>query len=329
MRAKLEEVPVEVRRRAARHLEGIRGTPMAPGSKKAALGEEACPLYRPDVRGVAFWEIEVLGTKTATREPDGRRGDRAFIVVSTGRHDVPIPHWSMELEPPSRSLEAASEKEVARVLRADALAYVAEDARGGYLAHVGQMPMRPSGITQAALKELVPSSLESAPASASRSDEKAGEQKVKRSGTKAPRPKLTKWDSWGQLKKQFATAYRPQLQALADRAAQAWEIEDLVAKFGEGIHEGEKRVVPLLSAGKASLSGDGAEFVEMRVLDRRPPAVELIAGKAEERAEQAFELSLDYEDGSSERLPFFVIPRGTPSNRRRVLPHLQPLPPQP
>jgi hypothetical protein len=134
MRVKLDEVPLEIRRRAARHLEAVRGTPMAPGADAAQLGEEACPVYRPDVKGVAYWELEIVPVRAATRGgANGRPGssDRGFMVVSTGAHDVPVPHWSVELEPPSRTLEAqAKDKQVARVVKLDTLADACEDAKG-------------------------------------------------------------------------------------------------------------------------------------------------------------------------------------------------------
>jgi hypothetical protein len=43
------------RRRAARILESIHGTEMAPRGKGARLGDEACPVYRPDIQEVAYW----------------------------------------------------------------------------------------------------------------------------------------------------------------------------------------------------------------------------------------------------------------------------------
>ena len=67
MRVKLEQVPLEIRRRAARHLEAIRGTEMAKGGDSAQFGPEACPVYRPDVKGVAYWELEVTGVKATGR----------------------------------------------------------------------------------------------------------------------------------------------------------------------------------------------------------------------------------------------------------------------
>ena len=59
MRVKIDEVPLELRRRAAQHLEATRQAPVGAGA--ARLGDEACPVFRPDVRGVAYWELEVRG----------------------------------------------------------------------------------------------------------------------------------------------------------------------------------------------------------------------------------------------------------------------------
>jgi len=137
------------------------------------------------------------------------------------------------------------------------------------------------------------------------------------------------WPTWGQAKKQYASAYKLHLAALRTHAEPSWELEDLVAKFGEGIHEGDSVIVPLLGAGKAELAGDGAKSVRMRMLDRKPPAVELVAGGAQEKKEQEFQLKLTYRGGVSETLTFFVIPEGTPSDRREALPHPVPvLPPR-
>jgi hypothetical protein len=334
MRVKLDKVPLELRRRAAQHLEAMRGTPMAQGGDSAQFGEEATPVYRPDVKGVAYWELELTGVKSVSRTgPNNgkrRRSTSGFIIVSAGRHDVPIPHWSFELEPPSRGLEAQTkEGQVAKVVKLDSLAYVAEDAKGKYLTHLGQFPPMPTGLPGVLPKERSVGSLESHPATASKTDRRVGKQQVKRTGVKAPKPKVARWPSWGQAKKQYASAYKLHLGALKTHAAPAWELEDLVAKFGEGIHEGDRLVVPLLGPGKAEVTGDGAKSVKMRMLDRNPPAVELLAGGAEEKQEQEFQLVLTYRDGTSETLTFFVIPKGTPSNKRDVLPHPVPvLPPR-
>jgi hypothetical protein len=327
MRVTRDEVPLEIRRRAARHLEAVRGTPGAVGSDAAQLGDEACPVYRPDVRGVAYWELEIAGVKAVPR--DGGDGPReatgGFIILSAGRHDVPIPHWSTELEPPSRTLEGHGKGVVARVVKLDALAYAAEDAKGTYLTHIGQFPPMPSGLPPVPPAERVLGSLESHPVTPSKADRRTEKQEAKETGARAPRPKVAPWPSWAQAKKQYAAAYKPLLAALKAHAAPAWEIEDLVAKLGEGIHEGDRVVVPLLAPGKAELTGDGAKAVKMRMLKTTPPAVELVAGGAERKAEQEFQLRFAYRDGTVETLPFFVVPKGTPSNSRRVLPHPVPV----
>jgi hypothetical protein len=333
MRVKSDKVPLEIRRRAARQLEAIRGTPMAPGADAAQIGEEACPIYRPDVKGVAYWEIEIVGVKAVSRNGDNgkvRRSSSGFMIVSAGRHDVPVPHWSVELEPPSRALEAQSgDGSVAKVIKFDALAYAAEDAKGTYLSHIGQFPPMPTGLPTSLPAKRALSSLETHPATASKTDKRVAKQQAQRTGARALKPKVTPWKSWGQAKKQYASAYKHHLGALKTHAAPSWEIEDLVTKLGEGIHEGDRVVVPLLGPGKAEITGEGAGSVKMRMLDRKPPAVELFAGGAEQKAEQQFELRLTYRDGTAETLTFFVIPKGTPSNRRRVLPHPVPvLPPR-
>jgi len=307
---------------------------MVAGAGAAQLGDEACPLYRPDVKEIAYWEFEIVGVKASARNGVNKNGDRAsaaksdrgFVIVATGSHDVPVPHWSLELEPPSRSLERQSKEGTpARVVKLDSLAYACEDEKGTYLAHIGQFPPMPSGLPRALPKDQQPSSLESHPASPSKTDKRVAKQGVKQTGARTARPKLVAWPSWNQAKKQYASAYRLHLAALRARAEQAWAIEALVAKLGEGIHEGETVVVPLLRPGKAEVTGDGVASVSLRRLDRVPPAVALVGGSAAEQKEQEFQLQLSYDDGTTETLPFFVVPKGTPSNRRRVLPHPVPV----
>src|SRR5688572_30757442 len=131
MRVTLEEVPLDVRRRVAGHLESLRGTPTAQGAEAARLGDAACPIYRPDLRSIAYWEVEVTGLKATAANTSGV----GFVIASAGRHDTPIPHWSFNIAPPSRVLEAkVREARVARIVKVDTLAYVAEDSAGNLLA---------------------------------------------------------------------------------------------------------------------------------------------------------------------------------------------------
>jgi hypothetical protein len=329
----LEKVPVAVWRQAARHLESVRGTPMGEGGDAAVLGPEACPVYRPDVNGIAYWEFEIRGLKR--RPPEGVKDPRlgtgtGFIVVAAGRHDVPVPHWSLDRNPPSRALEAKLEKgaQAARVYKIDALCYAAEDAGRKYLAHLGQFP--PLVQLPAAAQKLSasPGSATYAPARPSDNDTRRPKLVARIEGSRPPAAKMLAWGSWAKAKQGYAKAFAPQLQALATRAASRWQIEDQLAKFGEGIHAGQGIVVPLLKPGKAALAGDSVKLVKMTNLRRKPGAVQLTALDSDTKGEVHFTLELSYVDGSSESLPFFIVPSGTPSNRIPVLPvvPVRPLP---
>ena len=49
MRVPMKEVPLQVRRIAAQHLESLRGTVIMYGAEAAQLGDHAVPIYRPDI----------------------------------------------------------------------------------------------------------------------------------------------------------------------------------------------------------------------------------------------------------------------------------------
>lgn len=323
MRVKLQETPIQLRRLAANRLESIRGTAMTPNGKGACLGELACPIYRPDIEGVAYWEFEIAGLeKILPREHQGRSSGVGFVLVSTGRHDLPVPHWSLSIEPPSRALEAKStDGMVAKIFKLDTLAYAAEDAKGKYLSHLGQMPSQIIGVRGALAKLQGISSITAAPATPSGDDGKPVELIPASTGVPVPRLKLNPWRSWTAAKRGYGKAYQRHLEALAIRASAAWEIEELIGKFGEGIHAGQSLNVPLLQAGKFSLSGEGEKFVKSTRLDLDPPVISLEALPSEEKREQSFQLDIAYRDGSNETLLFFVVPQNTPSNRRSSSPH--------
>ena len=324
MRVKIEDVPQALRRRAATMLESVRNTPMAPNSGNARLGDVACPIYRPDVRGVAYWEFEIAGLKkTLARQHDGKSSGVGFVLVSVGRHDVPIPHWSVTSEPPSRALDSMAAKAgVARVVKLDALAYVAEDPNGGLICHLGQFPpMVVAGAHGAKQLQAINASAAESKAQ-SKDDSAPGKMRVATKEVKKDRPKLAKWKSWPAAKKEYGKVFRPQLDALRKHADAAWATEDLITEFGEGIHAGDQLVVPLLKPGKAELDRAGARHVEMTLLKREPPAVALKAmSQTGEQKEVSFQLKISYSGGGYETLRFFVVPKGSPSNSRSSLPH--------
>jgi len=323
MRVKMEETPLELRRRVANKLDSIRGTPMAAGGDAACLGEFACPVYRPDVQGIAYWEFEIAGLKqTSPLAHTGPSSNLGFMVASTGTHDFPVPHWSLNNQPPSRALEAmaGTAGKVERITKLDTLAYVAEDGTGKYLAHIGQFPLQIAahpgdlsslrGINTSIAKPKAPSKDDSAP------------PPLVLQGAKVPDLKLAAWTTWPAAKEGYAAAYKVHLDALRARAATAWQVEELISRFGEGIHEGDQMRVSLLKPGKAAVAGEGAGHVKMSIVDRQPPIVSLEAVPVDVKKEASFELVISYADGTSEKLQYFVVPKGTPSNYRSTLPHL-------
>ena len=327
MRVPLEKVPVSEWRQAARHLESIRGTPLGEGADAARLGPEVCPVYRPDIKAVAYWEFEIVGLKR--QPPEGIKDPRlgtgtGFIVVAAGRHDVPIPHWSFDRSPPSRTLEARLAKgaQAATIYKIDALCYVAEDASKKYLSHLGQYPPLVELSASAQKLSESPGSVSYAAAGSAAgqaSDDGKPPKLVPTATGKPVKTKTVAWGSWAKARQGYKSAFQRQLTALAARAELRWQIEDQLTKFGEGIHAGQGLVVPLLKPGKATIAGDGVKLVKMSTLRRKPLAVQLAALDSDTKGEVHFSLEISYADGTSESLPFFVVPSGTPSNNRPVI----------
>lgn len=308
MRVLFEEVPLDVRRRVANFLESLRETLME-GAEAARLGNSACPIHRPDVRGVAYWEVEVVGLKATPTNTSGV----GFVIASAGRHDMPIPHWSLNRPPPSRALEAAaSTGKVARIMKLDALAYAAEDAAGNLVSNLGQLPVRIGGIpTDVDITKEI-STFEASPMQPLNSDAELAQRKVVQSGSPPRKVELAAWRSWAEAKREYATAYKLHLDALAARASSAWKTEDEIVNYGEGIHAGTSLTVPLLKPGTVSLVGEGAKFVELTLLGQNPPAVRLTALDSTQKA--AFELRINYADRTTEVLKFFAAPSETSSD---------------
>jgi hypothetical protein len=74
---------------------------------------------------------------------------QGFIIVASGPHDFPIPHWSLERPPISAQLATAAERgggAIDRITKIDSLAYVAEAKDGALIGQVGQMPALLAGL---------------------------------------------------------------------------------------------------------------------------------------------------------------------------------------
>jgi hypothetical protein len=305
-------------------------------------------MYRPDLDEIAYYEFELtvqagrvqLITPEAvvsraferkTKQgpapvEEGRPEPRAghgFIVVSAGPHDFPVPHWSLETPPPSRLLErlaASSEKEIARVLKLDALAYVGEDDEGERVATLGDLPKLVSGLPHD-LRKRRPgiSSLVARPAGDVSDEDPEGEHRAERKGGGPADLKPVEVKSWQEFKGRYADTFGPFLVHLERQAAEAWDVDRLVQEFGEGIIVGESHRVPLLDANAMiEVSGDAAGSVSVRMLERAsaPPAVELTAHSLPDHPKAALELHIVYANQEEELLRFFVVSRNVPSAAR-------------
>lgn len=349
MRVRQQHVDKNLRRKALQHLESIVESELAPiGSAKARILDEVCPIYRLDVEGVAYWEFEVdvagrAGGASVLATPDLLRAQgssqtlerlrpsagpdggaptegRGFIMVSTGEHDFPVPHWSLQRPPVSRQLEqmARAGKPVARVFKLDALAYVGEDEAGNEVARAGQTPVPIEGLSP----DGQPGEIASMTAQPERSgkDEDADRlpHKVTRTGPKPPPIQHRDPMGWGRLKEQYAKAFAPALEGLGRQAAESWRVDKLVDEFGEGIIAGRPHKLALLHPDAAiALAGEGAPLVSATLIDRHGrPLVLLRAVEPPEGRETSFQLRVAYGNGEEEILNFFVVSKKTPSNVR-------------
>jgi hypothetical protein len=352
MRISFEKVPLDVRRSAAQRLESIRGTDLGRRAEAARLSRDVCPIYRPDLDEVAYYEFELIvgaapvklvtreamssrvferraAKERATAEParPARGTGHGFIVASAGPHDFPIPHWSLESPPPSRLLERLAEgdgKEITRVVKLDALAYVGEDADGERVATLGDLPKLVTGLPRD-LRKRSPgiSSLIARPPGDVTDDAPEGEHRIERLGGGAPELKPVEVEGWQEFKDRYADSFGPFLAQLEQQAQEAWEIDRLVREFGEGIIVGESHRVPLLhEEAKIEVGGEAASSVSVRMIERSgaPPVVAIHANSLPEDPKADLELRISYANQEEERLSFFVVSRDVPSTARGTRP---------
>lgn len=330
MRVSMTEVPIADRRRAARLLESLRAYPATRGTKRglaeARLGDEACPIHRPDLDEVAYWEFEILGLSTRLPILDGepKESDRGFLIVATGGHDVPIPHFSVEIAPPSRQLEQFGDPE--RIVKLDSLCYVAEDRKGTMLGHIGTMPPKLAGLPATPPARL-PAGYATSVATGKPGQEdgdEADRQTVRRSRETRVLDGYGPWKSWAECKRGYADSYALHLTALAERASDPWHTEALTEKFGQGIRAGDTLAVPMLEKGDFTIEGPGAGFVAAELNPQPlPPRLMLTPKGGREAKDLTFEVRFQY-PRETETLTFFVVPDGTPTT---IVPSASPLGP--
>jgi hypothetical protein len=297
------------------------------------FGEQACPIYRPDLSEVAYWELELVsdaaagskggpkgGGQPATGQ--GAPGHRGFLMLATGDHDFPISHWSLERPPVSYQLEqeaARRGKVIAKIYRLDALAYLAEDDQGDEVGRSGQSPALPEGI-QLGSGGTELSSLVATPKTKGNDDQADKlEFALERKGPKDPDLKLVDPKDWRNLKKEYKGKFEPLLDEVRKRAAHAWKVDRDVDEFGEGLMAGDAFNVRLLEKnGKVEVTGKGKKDVTVELDDKRPgpPLVRGKSAKRQHKEELDFELHVTYETGEAETLRYFIVSPDTPSKAK-------------
>jgi hypothetical protein len=359
MRIPITDVPIEVRRLAAQHLESLRGTELLAASTDAHLDAFAVPLYRPDINETAYYEFTVVGrsedqqravtietplysTTLGPKDSKARRrikdraaleiapSDRAigFIVVSNGRHDFPVSHWSFDRLPPSYQVatkhtdngkDEPVELKLARLYKLDALAYAAEDENGELISQSGQMPGLIVGLPYSLDKfggQIASATANPLNAQATDVEGQSAQHEVKRSQHEIPELKLNDENDWKSFKERYADSFGPLLEHLRKRAARTWELEDLISKLGEGLIAGTTHRVALLGEAVIEMRGPGTEHVRPKIEENvaGPPSLVFYVADVRLQQEVDFDVLIKYGNGESEKLRFFVVSRNVPSN---------------
>jgi hypothetical protein len=318
-----KEVPLELRRRAAQHLESIRGTPMAPRAEGARLGREVWPIHRPASTDVAYYEFSVetssggqrLSTSAAAcpqliAAQRGSQGERAVgkgaclrseapagagrvpgtparaalggsSSVTNGRHDFPVPHWSLERPPVSAQLAAAAEEGadgIERIYRLDSLAYVAEAKDGNLAARVGQTPPTMAGLPHdlARHRDANTTLIAEARGELKSGRDRRGVSTNERDGEGPPELKPVDVENWPDFRDRYRDVFGPFLDDLRRQASATWELEDAINEFGEGSTPGRapSRAAPAGGGRRAERRRCGSRACADRRAVRRSSAAD-------------------------------------------------------
>lgn len=386
MQVRRSSLPNRIQRKAAQHLEDIRNSSLTRFGERAKLSEKVVEIYRPDVDGVAYYEFSIdlqidaprilhnrrvgyarrvtpipdilrqkgFSFSRASSEREQENGPHeqpttGFIIISTGPHDFPMPHWSLEKKPPSERLEAAANGRVmSRIYRVDSLSYVAENERGEAVAFIGEYPVLPTRLPpldQSRMQDHVVQAINND--DGEDTERFRGDFRVRSSGPEVPEYGLRETESWDQLKRQYGSALKPFLDSLRESAQEAWRIEQMVEKNGEGIMTGTTQRIALLGTpASVTLDGPGSRIVDAEIVDDgvHPPHIELAIPPSVDQmphvhsSREAFlkgrgfgharidytdylpklyepldiEIRIEYQELETERLNLFVISNDTP-----------------
>lgn len=214
----LQQVSETARLVARTRLRAAASTRAAPEWKKAVLGSRAIALYRPDVEGVAYFEIPVLvGGKPA-----------GVITVSTGPHDFPVVFWRKESTGPAADLVSKAVElgqPLHRLYRLGPVDYVGEDRQGEVIG----LSRRTAGVTEALQPVAEAASGVVRGSALPRGD--------------PPEARVIERASWADAKAKFSEFSRAALASRQQASDKAWS-------FYTGSGTGSARAVPTPVPGK-------------------------------------------------------------------------------
>lgn len=307
----LSAIPTRLHRLAAQLLEDMRANERTPDWEQAQLGALVRPLYRPDVDGDAYYEFSV-GTGPDGSEPAG------FIIVSTGDHDFPIAHWNSDGPSPCEELQLRAEEAgetAARFFKLDALAYAAENGAGELVATSDAQLVRVNGLDPAWLDEDFPLTEATWTPSHETEDDADADQIDGVLEVSGPEPirsvELTGWESWDELKAEYAAVYSLLIGSLRRQASTDWEIDELAEQYGEGLAAEESYRLPCLhQRAEYELEGPGANIVEVVLVERGdiPPVLDIrVLGSPPPDEEFPLKVVLMYPEVGIEEVVRFAI----------------------
>ncbi len=275
-------LPPDIYRRALRHLDSLRGSPMAPGwNASARLSSLAFPLFRPDLGdNVAYYDIPVYTSTFGIAQREATAFNplvpAGFIVVSTGEHDFPIPHWNFEGDSPTSLLRALAQQgqfPAVRFFRMDALNYVGQDANGNKVAELGTPVNRIVNQTKFMTTTVELSSktwsavgdgsdVGNAPGIGLQSVQEISHT-VSTTGPATGTFQLASWNSLSELKDGYAESYGTMIDSLRNQASNDWQVERTASEIGEALRKGDVYTLSLLSpTATVMLSGAGIGFMQ-------------------------------------------------------------------
>lgn len=316
--AHLSEIPIQIHRRAAQHLEEVRGTDMAPGWEGAILAENVRLLYRPDdLQNPAYYEIPVIipiPTSTPTEAP--MNGEPAgFIILAANENDFPIAHWDFTGSPPTHILDWETDVPIQTYYKLDTLSYAAEDTQGNLAAALGQLPPKIEGMQMEWLDlEVEPGEVNWIPDEETADDHEAGviSGTLVISGAVTPPAELTitEWESWHELKAGYTQSYGVFLEQQRREASELWQGEQADLEQGIVLEKGDVYFVALLEPEPVRAVTLGLPYIITETVSQGsqlPELFKITVADVTPVGFTPFTVTLSYDNGLQEAIRFQIV----------------------